>query len=320
MFIALFLSLLTLTLATLLAGTRQKTLSKSLRQRLVVIRDSAQNAKTGAPLLDLTGGDDPGLLDRFGAWLDRFRLSAKIERLLLHAGSKLSVSVLVLCSGGLSLVATVVTLFATGRVLLAWCGLLLGPVATYAWLRRKRAKRLKRFDDAMPDAIDLMARSLRAGHSITAAIEIVAEQSAQPLAREFERVFQQQRLGVRLREALLEATEHTPSTDFHFLVTAILVQRESGGDLTEILDRTTHVIRERVRIRGEVRVYTAQGRMTGWILRLLPVILLLLINLIDPGYSQLLFHDPSGEKMLGAGVVLVCLGAFVISRIVDVRV
>ncbi len=320
MLIALFFSFLLLTLTILLAGTRQKTLSKSLRQRLLVVRDSAQNARTGAPLLDLVGENDQGLFKRFSTWLERFRFYAKFERLLVHAGSTSSVSSLVLGSAGLSLIAALVMLLATGKALLACCGFFAGAVAPYAWLRRKRTKRLNRFDDAMPDAIDLMARSLRAGHSMTAAIEIIAEQSAKPLAQEFERIFQQQRLGVRLREALLEATERTPSADFHFLVTAILVQRESGGDLTEILDRTTHVIRERVRIRGEVRVYTAQGRMSGWILSLLPVILLLLINLVDPGYSNLLFHDATGQKMLATGTVLICLGGFIINRIVDIRV
>lgn len=312
--------MLLLTLTILLAGMRQKTLSKVLRQRLMVVRDLAQNTRTGAPLLDLTGGDDQKLLDRFSAWLMHFGFYTKLERLIVHAGSTASVSGMVLCTFGISFTAALVVMLATGKVLLACCGLFAGAVAPYAWLRRKRTKRLKRFDDAMPDAIDLMARSLRAGHSITAAIEIIAEQSAKPLAQEFERIFQQQRLGVRLREALLEATERTPSADFHFLVIAILVQRESGGDLTEILDRTTHVIRERVRIRGEVRVYTAQGRMSGWILSLLPVILLLLINLIAPGYSQPLFHDATGQKMLAAGAVLICIGGFMISRIVDIRV
>lgn len=320
MLTALFLSLLLLTLTTLLAGTRQKTLSKALRQRLMVVRDSAQNTRTGTPLLDLTGADDQGLLDKFTAWLGRFRFYAKLERLLVHAGSTTSVSNLVLGSTGFSLAGALVTLLATGKGTLACCGFFAGAIAPYVWLCRKRARRLKRFDDAVPEAIDLMARSLRAGHSMMAAIEIIAEQSAKPLAQEFERIFQQQRLGVRLREALLEATERTPSADFHFLVIAILVQRESGGDLTEILDRTTHVIRERVRIRGEVRVYTAQGRMSGWILSLLPVILLILINLVDPGYSKVLFHDATGQKMLAAGIVLICLGGFIISRIVDIRV
>jgi tight adherence protein B len=111
-----------------------------------------------------------------------------------------------------------------------------------------------------------------------------------------------------------------PSRDLQFLITAILVQKETGGDLTEILDRAAHVIRDRIRIEGEVRTHTAQGRLTGWILGLLPVILLALLNIVSPGYSSVLFHDPTGQKMLYAGGALIVLGGLVIRKIVDVQV
>ena len=111
-----------------------------------------------------------------------------------------------------------------------------------------------------------------------------------------------------------------PSRDLQFLITAILVQKETGGDLTEILERASHVIRERVRIEGEVRTHTAQGRLTGWILGLLPVIMLALINMVSPGYSSILFHDPLGQKLLYAGGTLIVLGGLIIRKIVDVQV
>lgn len=155
---------------------------------------------------------------------------------------------------------------------------------------------------------------------MSSSIEIIAEQSVEPLASEFAGVYQQQKFGIPFRDALLEMGTHVPSKDLHFLITAILVQKETGGDLTEILDRTTHVIRERVRIEGEVRTYTAQGRLTGWILGLLPVIMLVLINIITPGYSHLLFHDPVGQKMLYAGGILIIVGGLIIRKIVDIQV
>ena len=111
-----------------------------------------------------------------------------------------------------------------------------------------------------------------------------------------------------------------PSRDLQFLITAILVQKETGGDLTEILDRASHVIRERIRIEGEVRTHSAQGRLTGWILGLLPVVMLVLINIVSPGYSTVLFHDPTGQKLLAAGSVLIVIGGLVIRKIVDVQV
>jgi len=190
----------------------------------------------------------------------------------------------------------------------------------YIWLRMKRTRRLKAYVAALPDAIDLMARSLRAGHSMNSSIEMIAEQSPQPLAGEFEQVYKQQRLGLQFRDALLQMGTRISSRDLQFLITAILVQKETGGDLTEILDRTAQVIRERVRIEGEVHTRTAQGRMTGWILVLLPVFMLAVINLINPGYSNMLFQDPTGQKMLYGGAGLIVLGGLTIRKIVAVEV
>jgi tight adherence protein B len=184
----------------------------------------------------------------------------------------------------------------------------------------KRGRRLKAFNTALPDAIELMARSLRAGHSMNSSIELIAEQSPEPLSSEFVQVYKQQRLGLHFRDALLQMGGRIPSRDLQFLITAILVQKETGGDLTEILDRAAHVIRDRVRIEGEVRTHTAQGRLTGWILGLLPVIMLALLNIVSPGYSSVLFHDPTGQKLLYAGGVLIVLGGLIIRKIVDVQV
>lgn len=320
MIILVFVSVLLLCLFILLAGTRKKTLTKSLKLRLESIRDSAKNATTGAPLLDLTETERPGLLVGLGELASRYGFGKSLSLLLLHADSTATIGGVLLASlatacGGALLVFLFVPLPVVDLAVFV-----VGAMAPTFILRMKRGRRLKKFAAAMPDAIDLMARSLRAGHSIGAALEMVAEQSPEPLAGEFARVFQQQRFGLRFRDALLEMADRVPSADLHFLVTAILVQRETGGDLTDILDRTTHVIRERVRIEGEVQTYTAQGRLTGWILSLLPVVLLVLINMISPGYSHMLFTDPTGQKMLYVGGGLIMFGAFLISKIVDIKV
>ena len=122
------------------------------------------------------------------------------------------------------------------------------------------------------------------------------------------------------RDALLQFGDRIPSKDLHFLITAILVQKETGGDLTEILDRTTRVIRDRVRIEGEIRTYTAQGRLTGWILGGLPVALLVILNIMTPGYSKVLFHDPVGQDLLYAGGVMIVIGGLIIRKIVNIQV
>ena len=320
MILLVFVSLLLLCFTILLAGTREKTLTKSLKLRLAEIRDSSTNSITGAPLLDLTEVEQPSFTVRLGEVFARYGFAKKLAILLLHAGSQSSVGSILLTSAATALGAAFVALVFVPLPVVDVAALLVGAMIPVFVLRFRKARRLKMFGLAMPDAIDLMARSLRAGHSVGAALEMVAEQSPEPLGSEFARVFQQQRFGLRFRDALLEMADRIPSADLHFLVTAILVQRETGGDLTEILDRTTHVIRERVRIEGEVRTYTAQGRLTGWILSLLPIVLLIIINVMSPGYSRMLFTDPTGQKMLYAGGGLIIVGAFIISRIVDIKV
>jgi tight adherence protein B len=194
-----------------------------------------------------------------------------------------------------------------------------GGCATLPWVRVAfaRYRRLRAFEKALPHAIDMMARSLRAGHSTSAAIEIMAQGAPEPACSEFSEVFRQQNFGLPLRDALMQLIDRVPSADLRVLVTAIVVQRETGGNLVEVLDRTTNVIRERQRIQGEIRVQTAQGRLTGWILTLLPVVVMLLINVMDPGYSKPLFHDPFGHKLLMLCGCLIVLGAFFINRIIN---
>jgi tight adherence protein B len=194
-----------------------------------------------------------------------------------------------------------------------------GGCATLPWVRVAfaRYRRLRAFEKALPHAIDMMARSLRAGHSTSAAIEIMAQGAPEPACSEFSEVFRQQNFGLPLRDALMQLIDRVPSPDLRVLVTAIVVQRETGGNLVEVLDRTTHVIRERQRIQGEIRTQTAQGRMTGWILTLLPVVVMGMINVMDPGYSKPLLHDPFGHKLLLLCGGLILAGGFIINRIIN---
>jgi len=188
------------------------------------------------------------------------------------------------------------------------------PIGRVWWVRRRR---VKTFEDSLAHGIDMMARALRAGHSIAGSIEIVSQGSPEPAASEFGEVFRQQNFGMPLRDAMMQMLDRVPSQDLRVLVTAILVQRETGGNLVEILDRTVQVIRERQRIHGEIRTQTAQGRLTGWILTSLPVVMLILINFVDPGYSKVLFTDPTGRDLIYAGVVFIAIGAFWIRRIIN---
>jgi tight adherence protein B len=257
---------------------------------------------------------------RFG-WLDRslteIKPTAHFERYVTQSGAKTTAGVvlvqsLVCAAIGFGIVALVYPwlLVEAG----AACLLAMVPWLRIVFLRNRR---MRAFDTALAHAIDTMARALRAGHSIAGAIEIVAQGCPEPAGSEFAEVFRQQNFGLPMRDALMQMLDRVPSQDLRVLVTAILVQRETGGNLVEILDRTVTVIRERQRIHGEIRVQTAQGRLTGWILTALPVVMLVLINLTDPGYSKVLFTDPDGRKLIYAGCVCIALGAFFIRKIIN---
>jgi tight adherence protein B len=314
-----FLVALSLSFAILMTMLRPVA-SGSARQRLMIIQHSVRPHHAGAHGADLVDREHRTGSARLSSLLERYRFAKRLKVLLLHANSDLSVGGTVLISGGAGVGCGVAALLLLRALLIVPVAAVTGAVIPYVVLRFRRTRRLKAFNAVLPDAIDLMARALRAGHAMGSSIEMVADQMPEPLAFEFVQVYQQQRLGLQFRDALLQMGARVPSRDLQFLITAILVQKETGGDLTEILDRAAHVIRERIRIDGEVRTHTAQGRLTGWILGLLPIIMLTLINIVSPGYSSVLFHDPIGKKLLYAGGALIVVGAVVIRRIVDVQV
>jgi tight adherence protein B len=162
----------------------------------------------------------------------------------------------------------------------------------------------------------MLARALRAGYSMSGSIEMVSQNAEEPAASEFHEVFKQQNLGLPLRDALMQLLDRFPSLDLRVLVTAILVQKDTGGNLAEILDRTVFVIRERLRIQGEIRVQTAQGRLTGWILSGLPIAMLIVINIVNPGYTSILLDDPTGRMLIYVGIGMLTLGTWIIHHIV----
>ncbi len=323
MLVTAFIGIMLFSLLLVLLLLRPRASEKAIEQRLQIItvhkKDGEEDGgdETGLAPAQKTSG---GLVYKLGEYVQRFHFSEDLKLLILHSGSNATV--------GSFLVMSFLTALAAGAAAKIFIGVLpleLGAVAAGAasqWglLKWKKGRRILKFNTALPDAIELMARALRAGHSMSSAVEIVAEQSAEPLASEFAIVFQQQKFGIPFRDAILQLGDRVPTKDLHFLITAILVQRETGGDLTEILDRTTRVIRERIRIEGEIRTYTAQGRLTGWILGGLPVVMLGIINIISPGYSHVLFYDPVGQKLLYAGAGMITIGGLIIRKVVNIEV
>jgi tight adherence protein B len=315
-----FFIILVISFATLLLCTRPAASSASAQQRLVVIEESIRPQNVGIYGNALKDATQKSYAAVIGQLLERYRFADRLKLLLTHANSKMEVGDAVLTSAGCALLAFTAGYLWLHMTIAAAAMGIVASTAPYFLLKHQGAKRVKAFNTALPEAIDLMARSLRAGHAMGSSIEMVADQMPDPVGFEFFQVFQQQRLGMQFRDAILQMSDRVPSRDLQFLITAILVQKETGGDLTEILDRASYVIRERVRIEGEVRTHTAQGRLTGWILGLLPVIMLALINVVSPGYSTILLHDPTGQTMLAVGAGLIVIGGLIIRKIVDVQV
>jgi tight adherence protein B len=258
------------------------------------------------------------------SWLDRFLAEApgalKLRRLIMQAGKNWTVGSVVFGS----LLAFFVVTWLGSMVMPAFVfAFVLGLVVSilpFGYLHLKRDIRFRRCDSLLPETIDLMSRALQAGHGVTAAIEMASQEIAEPVASEFRTVFEEQNLGLPLREALLNLAERLPLDDVRFLVTAILVQKETGGNLAEILERTAVLLRERMRLKGQLRIYTAQGRLTGWFLCLLPFILFFLISIVNPGYEKMLWTNPLGRHLVYAGLIMLGIGIYSIRKIVEVKV
>jgi tight adherence protein B len=185
---------------------------------------------------------------------------------------------------------------------------------------QRRRKRFKRFLEQLPDALEMMIRSLQAGHSFAAALQAVATEMPDPIAREFGKAYEEQNLGLSLKVALENLVERMPILDLKLCVTAILIQREVGGNLSEVLSNISHTIRERFRIEGEIRVKTAQARLSGYIVSALPFVFFFWINVVNPKYFRVLYETQSGRSLLAVGVTMQLIGWLVIRRILRVQI
>ncbi|MBI1940925.1 MAG: type II secretion system F family protein [Acidobacteria bacterium] len=316
--LALFGLILLLSLGVMLVVMQPSKSERAVRERLRTI--GSPYLATGQATTDLLKQD--ALSDV--AWLNGLMIQARffgaLQRLLDQADSQRTVGTLFSGSLLLAVSATWVASIWTPTFALALIPGVAAGFVPYAYLHAMRARRFRRFEELLPDTIDLMTRALRAGHTITSGIEMVSQEVPEPVASEFRRVFEEQNFGLPLREAMLNLARRIPLPDVSFLVTAILVQKETGGNLAEILDKTTIVIRERFRLRGQLRVYTAQGRLTGWILVALPFFLFGVMTFLNPSYELVLIKDPTGQKLVYAGLIMMVLGVLVIRKVIDIKV
>ncbi len=316
--VLIFLASLAVTLGAALLVTRPSRDAETLGDRLEDLYKARSQASEGPSALRIAENASEAVSALQRAL--RHRAFNGLRTLLAQSQSTMTPASFLLRSMVVGLVLAFAAGFALPMLVVRLAALALGVSLPALLLRRRRNKRLRQFEEALPDAADLMGRALRAGHSVQQALEVIATESKGPLADEFSQLHQEQKFGVPLREALRALALRVPSADLQFLVTAIIVQKETGGDLIEILDRTTQVIRGRLRVEREVKTYTAQGRLTGWILSALPVVLLALTAMITPAYNAVLFHDPTGQMLLMIAAGLITTGSFIIRRVVRVEV
>jgi tight adherence protein B len=197
---------------------------------------------------------------------------------------------------------------------------LLGAFLPYSYASYRRSKRFQKFEELFPEAIDTLARAVRAGHAFTTALELIANEVAEPIASEFRKLFEEQKFGLPVRDALINLTQRVPLVDVKFFVTAVMLQRETGGNLAEILDNLSYVIRERFKIMRQVRVHTAQGRLTMVLLMSLPPVIVMVMLVMSPNFIRPLFTDPLGHTLVVAGIALQTVGYFWIRKVIRIQV
>jgi tight adherence protein B len=258
------------------------------------------------PIMDrLVGGTNTGS-----------RLSTLIEQ----AGLTISPGTVVTMSLLAAVVLGLLTFLFFPRWPVALAVAAVGACFPVLWLKYKRGKRMRHFEEQFPEALDLLSRAIRAGHAFQTAMGMVADELPAPVGVEFKKSFEQQNYGLPLKEALNDLAERMPLMDVRFFVTAVAIQRETGGNLAEILDNLAHVVRERFKILRQVRVHTAHGRFTGYVLLALPGALAVALSFINPGHMQALFREHIGQMMLMGAIVMQTIGFIWIRQVIKIEV
>lgn len=319
MLFSIFLLVLLAAFAVLVFFTEPSQTDKRISARLISLDQKVNTGSDGEELRiskDVTYSTIP-IVDRF---LRNNRIANDLHLLIEQADVNWTVGRFVFFTLTAMLVGAALGNWWIMPGIVGWLpGLALG-LGPYLYLIQKRTFRLRKFVSQLPAAIDLMSRGLRAGQALSASIQTVANESEDPLQGEFKRTADEQNFGLPFREALLNLSARVPTPDLQFLVTAILVQKETGGNLALVLDKAARVIRERERVEGQLRIRSAQGRLTGLLLCLLPFGIFAMMNFLSPGYGRILFTDPTGRKMVMYGAILMVIGVFMIRRIVTIKV
>jgi tight adherence protein B len=248
------------------------------------------------------------------------RLGSGLAKLIEQSGVRTTPGAIATISVATAVVLAVLSIMFVRQAIAPVVAGLVGVTLPTLFLRQRRSARLKKFEEQFPEALDLLSRAIRAGHAFQTAMSMVASELKEPVGPEFKKTFEQQNFGLPLRDSLNELAQRIAILDVRFFVTAVLIQRESGGNLAEILSNLAHVVRERFKIRRQVRVHTAHGRFTGYVLLALPGALCVALSFINPEHMQLLFKEHMGQMMLLGAIVMQTVGFIWIRQVIKIEV
>jgi tight adherence protein B len=291
-----------------------------VRRRMAAVRKAESRGPEISPDLMLVRDEMLSSVPVLQRVMTQFAWSGRLQVMIEQGGMTVKPAKVLLISGVLAFATFLaVASFFHGLALGAVAGLVAVTVP-YGVIAFRRARRMRQFEERFPEALDLLGRAVRAGHAFTTGLEMISMESSEPVASEFRKTFEEQNFGLPLRDVLVNLTERVPLMDVRFFVTALLVQKETGGNLAEILDELSRVIRERFRIYREVRVRTAQGRLTAMILIAMPPSMMAILWLMNPSYIRVLFTDPRGSTALALAAMMQIIGSVVIWKIIHIKV
>ncbi len=296
---------------------QRKAQARILRDRLSTVQNPTEQA---VPDLAFIRDEVLSRIPAFDTLLRRSERVSLLQKMLAQGNVNVRAGNFLMLCGVSAVVFAAVAVVAGHNLLFGWAGALLGFFIPYAYASHMRTRRFQKFEEKFPEAIDTLARAVRAGHAFTTALEMIANEVSEPVAGEFRQLYEEQKFGLPVRDALLNLAARIPLVDVKFFVTAVMLQRETGGNLAEILDNLSYVIRERFKIQRQVRVHTAQGRLTMVLLMALPPTIVVAMLLLNPGFIRPLFTDPLGHALIVGGISLQTIGYFVIRRIIRIQV
>jgi len=305
-------------LARLASHAPTMMMQRKLESRLqeITLTEQAKEEKAHVLVKTRNEGPIPGIDRAFGNTERGASLASWVEQ----SGTKASLSAVLLVAAGSGVVGALAAAVFTRAPWSMPFGFAMGAAVPFVVLRVKRTRRMRKFEEQFPEALDLISRALQAGHAFATGLKMAADELQDPVGPEFRKTFDEQNFGLPLKDALENLTVRIPVLDVRFFATAVLIQRETGGNLSEILENLAHVVRERFKILRQVRVYTAHGRLTGYVLLALPAVLSIALSFINPEHMNTLFRERMGQMMLMAAIFMQTCGFLWIKQIVKIEV